>query len=95
MATYQIKPGMRFGVAGLVWPATVELTDDEARGLLDLVEPAPQPVEPAPEWEMVEAEPEPVEPAPQQVEPAPQPVEPAPQPVEPAPAIKQGRAKKV
>lgn len=38
MATYQVKPGVVFGVRGLVWPATVELTEVEAAGFLDLVE---------------------------------------------------------
>lgn len=52
MGLYQVRPGVRFGVAGLEWPATVELTDDEAKGLLDLVEPAPEP-EPALEPELV------------------------------------------
>ena len=44
MATYRVKRNVRFGVAGLVWPAMVELTEAEAAGFLDLLEDAgPEP----------------------------------------------------
>lgn len=39
MPVYQVKPGYRFGL-DLSHPATVELTEDEAAGFLDKLEPA-------------------------------------------------------
>ena len=44
METYQVKRGKRFGMAGLEWPATVELQARDAAGFLDLLELVTEPV---------------------------------------------------
>jgi len=38
METYQVRRGKRFGMAGLEWPAIVELSARDAAGFLDLLE---------------------------------------------------------